>query len=43
MPRAPRITQAQVLALPRPTSAIGGEWLAAALAVALLVGALLAP
>lgn len=43
MPRAPKTTRAQVLALTRPSPALGGEWLAAAVAVALLLAALLAP
>ncbi len=43
MPRAARITRAQVLALPRPQPALGvsAEWLAAAFAVALLLAGLL--
>ena len=43
MPRAPKITRAQVLALPRPSPALEGEWLAAAIAVALLLAALILP
>jgi hypothetical protein len=40
MPRAPRITRAQVLALPRPRPVLGAGWLAAAIAVALLLAGL---
>jgi len=43
MTRAPKITRAQAIALPRPREALWGEWLAAGVAVALLVAALLAP
>ena len=37
MPRAAKITRAQVLALPRPQPVLEAEWIAAAAAVALLV------
>jgi hypothetical protein len=40
MPRMPRSTRAKAVALARPVPAL--EWLAAALAAALLVAALLA-
>ncbi len=44
MPRArTRTTRAQVLALPRPPAVVGGEWLAAAAALALLLAGLLLP
>ncbi len=41
MPRAPRNTRAQVLALPRPQPVIVGEWLAATVAVGLLLAGLM--
>jgi hypothetical protein len=41
MPRNTRITRTQVLALPRPQPVLGGEWLVAAVAVALLLAGLL--
>lgn len=41
MPRAQRMTRAQVVALPRPAPAIGGEWIAAGIAVVLLLAGLL--
>ena len=37
MPRPTRITRAQVLALPRPQPVVGAGWLAAAVAVALVL------
>ncbi len=41
MARAPRITRAQVIALPRPQPvAVGAEWLVAAVALALLLAGL---
>ncbi|HET8539085.1 MAG TPA: hypothetical protein VFL83_04370 [Anaeromyxobacter sp.] len=43
MPRARKTTRAQVLALPRPTPAVAGEWVVAALAAALLLAALVVP
>jgi hypothetical protein len=43
MERAPRITRAQALALPRPQSAITSEWVLAAIALALLLAGLLLP
>lgn len=43
MPRSPRISRAQVVALPRPSPALESEWLAAGIALALLLLALLAP
>lgn len=41
MLRAQKISRAQVIALPRPAAAIGGEWVAAGIAVALLLLGLL--
>ena len=41
MPRAPKTPRTQVLALPRPAPALGGEWVVAALAMAALLAALL--
>ncbi len=43
MLRAPRITRAQAIALPRTELAIRSEWLVAAMAVALLFAGLLFP
>ena len=43
MTRAPKITRAQAIALPRPRDAVRGEWLVAGAAVVLLIAALLAP
>ena len=43
MQRAPRITRAQAIALPRPQAAVTNEWIVAAIALALLVAGLLAP
>jgi hypothetical protein len=43
MPRAPKITRAQVLALPRPQPVVGGEWLAAGIGLVLLLAGLLMP
>lgn len=43
MQRAPRISRAQAIALPRPQSAITNEWLVAAVAVAVIIAGLLAP
>lgn len=43
MTRAPKITRAQAIALPRPRGGLRGEWLAAGIAVSLLLVALLAP
>ncbi len=43
MTRAPKITRAQAIALPRPRASLRGEWLAAGIAVSLLLVALLAP
>lgn len=43
MTRAPKITRAQAIALPRSKGALRGEWLVAVVAVALLLAALLAP
>ncbi len=44
MPRAaPQPPRTQVLALPRPAPALGGEWIVAGVAVALLLVGLLAP
>ena len=43
MTRAPKITRAQAIALPRPRVGLRGEWLAAGVAVVLLLVALLAP
>jgi hypothetical protein len=40
MARATRITRAQVVALARPRPVVGAEWLAAALALALLLAAM---
>ncbi len=40
MPRTPKTPRAQVLALPRPQPVLGAEWLAAAIAVALLLAGL---
>ncbi len=37
MPRSTRMTRAQVLALPRPQPVLGAGWLAAVVAVALLL------
>ena len=41
MARAPKITRAQALALPRPAPALEGEWVVAAIAMALLLAGLL--
>jgi hypothetical protein len=41
MPRTPKTTRAQVLALPRPQPVVGAEWLVAAIAVALLLAGLM--
>ncbi len=41
MPRVPKISRAQVLALPRPQPVLGVEWLAPAIAVALLLAGLM--
>jgi hypothetical protein len=41
MQRAPRISRAHAIALPRPAAAISMEWVVAALAVAVLVAGLL--
>jgi hypothetical protein len=41
MQRAPRISRAQAIALPRPQAAIESEWLVAALAVAVIIAGLL--
>lgn len=41
MSRAPRISRAQVVALPRPSPAAEGEWIAAGIAVVLLLAGLL--
>ncbi len=42
MPRAPKISRAQAIALPRPApAAVSGEWVAAGIAVALLLLGLL--
>lgn len=41
MSRAPKISRAQAIALPRPAPAVGGEWVAAGIAVALLLLGLL--
>jgi hypothetical protein len=41
MQRAPHISRAQAIALPRPQAAISTEWLVAAIAVTLLVAGLL--
>lgn len=41
MPHAPKISRAQVIALPRPAPTISGEWVAAGIAVALLLAGLL--
>jgi hypothetical protein len=43
MARAPKIARAQVLALTRPAPALGGEWVVAAIAMALLLAGLLLP
>lgn len=43
MSRAPKISRAQAIALPRPRTAFAGEWVVAGVAVALLLVALLAP
>jgi hypothetical protein len=43
MQRAPRITRAQAVALPRPQATVTNEWIVAAIALALLVAGLLAP
>lgn len=43
MQRAPRITRAQSIALPRPQLAITTDWLVAGIAVALLLAGLLGP
>jgi hypothetical protein len=42
MQRAPRPSRAQAIAMPRPQAAVTGEWIAAAVALALLLAALLA-
>jgi hypothetical protein len=41
MLRAPRISRAQVIALPRPANAETGQWVVAALALAVLLAGLL--
>jgi hypothetical protein len=41
MLRAPRISRAQVTALPRPANAEAGQWIVAALALAVLLAGLL--
>ena len=43
MRHAPRPSRAQAIAIPRPQTALMNEWIAAALAVALLLAGLLAP
>jgi hypothetical protein len=43
MQRAPRPSRAQAIAIPRPETAVVNEWIAAAVAVALLLAGLLAP
>jgi len=43
MTRAPKITRAQTIALPRQKGAVREGWLAAAVAVAVLLVAMLAP
>lgn len=43
MQRAPRITRAQAVALPRPQLAVTTDWVVAAVAVGLLLVGLLAP
>lgn len=40
MPRAPKTPRTQVLAIPRPSPAVGDEWMLAAMAVAVLLLAL---
>lgn len=40
MPRAPKISRAQVLAVPRPLPVLEAEWLAAGVALALVLAAL---
>jgi hypothetical protein len=41
MQRAPRISRAHAIALPRPHAEISSEWVVAAIAVAVLVAGLL--
>jgi hypothetical protein len=41
MQRAPRISRAHAVALPRPQADISSEWIVAGIAVALLVAGLL--
>ncbi len=41
MPRAPKISRAQAIALPRPAPAVISEWVVAGIAVALLLAGLL--
>jgi hypothetical protein len=43
MQRARRPSRAQAIAIPRPETAVVNEWIAAAVAVALLFAGLLAP
>lgn len=43
MTHAPKITRAQAIALPRPRAGARSEWLAAGIAVVLLLVAMLAP
>jgi hypothetical protein len=43
MQRAPRITRAGTIALPRPQVAFVSDWVVAGVAVALLLAGLLAP
>lgn len=41
MSRAPKISRAQVVALPRPVHAAEGEWIVAGIAIVLLLAGLL--
>ncbi len=43
MQRAPRISRAQALAVPRPQAVVTNEWVVAVIALALLLAGLLAP
>jgi hypothetical protein len=43
MQRAPRPSRAQAIAIPRPQVALVNEWIAAALALAVILGGLLVP
>ncbi len=43
MLRAPRITRAQAIALPRPQLAVTSEWIVAGIALTLLLAGLLVP